>query len=301
MDSARPSRPSSVEREPIRRTIDTRDPVAVAEETERLFQRMFPHSDMELVPRAFSWITECFSGRYKNYLPIDAGYHDFEHTLLGSLCLARLLRGRHFADARPAFTQHMCELGLLAVLAHDTGYLKQRNDPDGTGAKYTATHVRRSKAFAGVLLREKGFTEDEIRAVQNMINCTKVNANIATMPFSNEQERLMGGAVATADLLGQMADPRYVEKLPALYREFAEAANYDRQSPGFFRGFNSADELIRNTPDFWKNYAVPKLENDCRNLFRYLNDPYPSGPNPYVIQIESNLQQVRSIIDAMKT
>ena len=36
--------------------------------------------------------------------------------------------------------------------------------------------------------------------------------------------RIVGFALGTADLLGQMAAPDYVDKLPVLYDEFVEAA-----------------------------------------------------------------------------
>ena len=62
--------------------------------------------------------------------------------------MARILYGRHRAGAKPALTQNISSSGLLAILLHDTGYLKKRDDPQGTGAKYTASHVNRSMDFA---------------------------------------------------------------------------------------------------------------------------------------------------------
>ena len=92
------------------------------------------------------------SGNYLDYQAIDAHYHDLEHTLQGILCMARLLRGRQAQGQEPKLTQRMFELGMLAILLHDTGYLKKRGDNEGTGAKYTLTHVDRSIQFAGELM-----------------------------------------------------------------------------------------------------------------------------------------------------
>ena len=108
------------------------------------------------VPQALAWFKDCFSGRYKDYQAIDARYHDLEHTLQGTLCMARLLHGRHLAHGQPTVTQSAFQLGLLAILLHDTGYLKKRSDIGGTGAKYTLTHVTRSVQFAEEFLEEKG-------------------------------------------------------------------------------------------------------------------------------------------------
>src|SRR6185437_3386983 len=135
---------------------------------------------------------------------------------------------RHRAKAKPLLTQRMFELGLLAILMHDTGYLKQRGDTEGTGAKYTVTHVDRSADFAAQLLADKKFSKADIQAVQNMIHCTGVDAALSVIPFQSEEEKIAGFALGTADLLGQMAAEDYVEKLPVLYSEFAEATQFSR-------------------------------------------------------------------------
>ena len=53
----------------------------------------------------------------------------------------------------------MFEFGMLAILMHDTGYLKKRGDNEGTGAKYTLTHVDRSIQFAGELMISPRFCD----------------------------------------------------------------------------------------------------------------------------------------------
>src|SRR5687767_8284223 len=140
--------------------------------------RLFSDADRSFVPRAFEWASQCFEGRYDNYQAIDAGYHDFEHTLQGTLCLTRLLGGRHAAKAQPVVPRKGFELCLVAILFHDTGYLKKRDDTSGTGAKYTAIHVERSVGFAREFLTTKGYGEQDLEAIGNMIRCTGVAANV---------------------------------------------------------------------------------------------------------------------------
>ena len=139
-------------------TIATNHPEAVEFEVESARAAMFPRGDRQFVSRAFEWATACFTGRYRDYQAVDARYHDFEHTLQGTLCMARLLHGRWKAGAQPVVPEKIFQLGILGILLHDTGYLKKRGDNDGTGAKYTVTHVGRSADFAAQLLAEKGFT-----------------------------------------------------------------------------------------------------------------------------------------------
>ncbi len=240
--------------------VDTRDLSAVQSEVESIFSGLFPQADASFVARSFGWADDWFNGRYPGYLPIDAKYHDLEHTMQGTLCLARLLRGRHFAGVRPVLTPAMFERGLLAILMHDTGYLKRDDDWEGTGAKYTVTHVRRSGEFADRFLRERGRPPEEVCAIQNMIRCTGVNVDLKVIPFGNELEQVTGFALGTADLLGQMAAPDYVEKLPVLYLEFEEAARFHEASSPKSIQFRSAEELMRNTPVFWEKYVLPKIE-----------------------------------------
>ncbi len=209
--------------------VATTDPVAVEQATREAYLAMFPKGDGLFIARIFDWAGDCFNGRHADYLPIDARYHDYEHTLQGTLCMARLLRCRHAADAIPALPQRTVELGLLAILLHDTGYLKKRDDTSGTGAKYTVTHVDRSCEFAARLLGEKGFLLREIKSVQNMIRCTGVDATLSVLDFQDEPERITGHILGTADLLGQMAADDYIEKLPILHAEFAEANAFSKR------------------------------------------------------------------------
>ena len=278
--------------------VRTKDPQAVEREVQGVFCSMFPGGDSAYVPRVFGWVRECFEGRHSGYLAIDARYHDFEHTLQGTLCMARLLLGRHKAGVQPQVGEEIFQLGLAAILFHDTGYLKQRGDDQGTGAKYTVVHVARSAEFAGGLLREKGFSSGQIAAVQNMIQCTGVEARLDRIPFKSESEKITGFALGTADLLGQMAAGDYVEKLPVLYTEFAEAARFDSAKGRFISAFSSADDLMRRTPGFWENFVLPKLDREFLGLYRFLNDPYPAGPNEYVSRIEANIERLRRELPA---
>lgn len=279
-------------------TVVTKDPTAVEAEVQSAYLGMFPKGETLFVPRVFGWAIECFTGGYMDYQPVDARYHDFEHTLQGTLCMARILHGRHRTNASPPLTPRMFQLGLVAILLHDSGYLKKRGDSQGTGAKYTVTHVDRSAAFAAELLAEKKFPPEDIKSVQNMIHCTGVDAALSVIPFQNEIEKIVGHALGTSDLLGQMAAEDYVEKLPVLYSEFAEATQFSRDKPHFIGMFSSASDLMQKTPTFWEKYVQVKLDRDFGGLYRFLNDPYPNGPNEYLTRIEANMKRLRQTISA---
>jgi hypothetical protein len=276
--------------------VDTKDAMAVAREVRAFYADMFPGSDDYFITRAFEWVVGCFEGRCPGYQPIDALYHDLEHTLQGTYALTKLLRNRHLAHVHPELRPKMFESGLLAILLHDTGYLKRSDDLGGTGAKYTLTHVRRSAEFAREFLSARGYSEADIATIQNMIRCTGVNVDLTTIPFASELEQVVGFALGTADLLGQMAADDYIDKLPVLYQEFAEAQAYSGAQWNKAMTFNSAEELMRNTPLFWKNYVWPKVNGDFRQLYQFLGEP--SGKNDYIDTIFANITKLKQRLAA---
>jgi hypothetical protein len=257
---------------------------------------LFPRAREEFVPRIFDWAVSAFEGRYKDYQPVDAKYHDFEHTLQGTLCLALILKGRVLSGLKPTIPQKMFELGMIAILLHDTGYLKVRGDSEGTGAKYTLIHVSRSSDFARQLLEEQGFSESDAGIVQRMIRCTGVNLKVEKIPFQTDTEKIIGYALGSADLIGQMAASDYVDKLPILFDEFEESARYSggEQTKGGM--FSSPEDLLRKTEGFWKFYVLPKINNDFLGQYRFLAAPYPDGPNEYIQHIEANVERVKRVV-----
>lgn len=271
---------------------DTKSSAAVQAAVTGIYSGMFPKAGPGYVARVFGWAVDAFAGRYRDYQPVDARYHDLEHTLQGTLCYAQILQGRQRAGAAPVVPQRMFELGLLAILLHDTGYLKVRGDNEGTGAKYTLIHVSRSANFAQQLLADKGFTTEDAGTIMRMIRCTGVNVKLDAIPFQSELERIIGFCIGTADLLGQMAAADYVDKLPILFAEFAESARYS----GTKTMFESAEHLLRMTPGFWEKYVLPKIEKDFQSVHRFLAEPYPDGPNPYLAAIEANIERSKRMV-----
>ncbi len=282
----------------FRKIVDTRSMEAVQQRVSQAYKNLYPLADQLFISRAFGLAYSCFDGLRAGYLPIDARYHDWEHTLQGTLAFAVLLEGRVEAKAAPPVPQELGELGFLAILLHDTGYLKRVDDPEGTGAKYTFTHVLRSCDFAEALLRDQGYTPQDIRSVQNMIRCTGVGLSLNAISFRSEEEKLLGFALGTSDLLGQMAAPDYIEKLPILFDEFLESARYNEGKGGPPLAFSSAQDLRSKTPQFWRNYVRPRIDRDFMGLYRFLARPAPDGPNPYLDAIEANIAHLEHQLEA---
>lgn len=279
--------------------VDTKNVLAVAAAARAAFLRHFPAADTRVIDRLFADIEDIFEGRYLDYEPLDMRYHDFEHTLQAALCLVRLLDGRQCAKATPVLGPREFELAIAAVLLHDTGYLKLRSDCEGTGGKYTLVHVIRSCAFAASYLPTAGFTAPEIDAVVIAIRCTGPRSNVLELHLAGQIEHLLGCALATADYLGQMAAPDYVDELPFLFAEFEEADDFCH-TPRDRRLFASSHDLVAKTPAFWEKVVLPKITQDFGAVHRFLADPCPDGPNPYILAVERNIARAIMLAAAPK-
>jgi hypothetical protein len=274
---------------------DTRNPLAVAGVVERLHAEIFPAEGCAYVRPVLKKIEGVFAGQWHDYQAMDTAYHDIEHTLQATLCCLRILAGHQRAGTRPSVSARDFRIAFHAMLLHDIGYIKKRGDHEGTGAKFTLIHEQRGCEIARNFLAEDAWEKADVDRVCSLILCTGPRSNLGGTKFGNPAHRLSGYAVCTADFLSQMSDPGYVQKLPDLFAEFAES---DRSNdiPNDKRQFKTVDELYRSTPGFWTDFVVPKLRNECENVARYLADPYPDGPNPYLDQVAANIEAVKRIV-----
>ena len=237
-------------------------------------------------------VERIFAGELWAFQPINLHYHDYNHTLEASYVFLEIVEAsrRHLPEADIPLPREM-ELGLAAILLHDTGYLKRQGDAEGTGAKYTHCHVLRSTSIAASLLPTLGCTLTETDDVIGAIRCTGLNGNPPKTKFSTPNARLVACMVATADYIGQMAAPDYPAKLPFLYDEFEEADTFSHV-PVEKRVFRSVKQLLSATPSFWEKFVIPKLGGDFGGVFRLLATPYPDGPNHYLHAIEENIAAI---------
>ena len=243
-----------------------------------------------LLTRVLADIEDAFGGRRSGYLPNDMRYHDFGHSLQATVCMADLLRGQHRADPAAGFGRREGELGILATLLHDVGFLKHSGDNFGTGAKYTLTHERRSCDFARTYLSSIGATPGEVEDVCAAISCTGPRNRISTHAFSRPTARRLACLLVTADYLAQMSAPDYADKLDFLYAEFVEAYDYENV-PAELRPYRDVAELKRKTPDFWEKFVRPMLDSEADGVHRFLTDT--GQPNSYLDAVAANVAMIR--------
>ncbi len=267
--------------------VDTKSAPAVAAWVQETFAALYPQEEAIWLPRLFAEVADLFEGRNPDYGAIDLRYHDFEHTLQATVCLAELLAGRCRRGTTPAVTSRQFQLAIASALLHDAGYMKLRHDTKGTGAKYTFCHVLRSCAFAASYLPTFGINEKELAGVLGAISCTGPTKQISRLQFEDPLQRFLGCALASADYLAQMAAEDYPDELEILYAEFCESDDF-ANVPVSQRPFKSAAGLIAGTPSFWRNVVLPKLGHDYEGAYRFLDDS-ETGANAYVDAVERNI------------
>ena len=261
-------------------------------EIRTLWCRAFQVEDLGKAEDAWAALELAFAGKHPEFEAIDAPYHDLEHTLRACFCYVQLAVNNQQISEYAPLPLPIAELGLIAILFHDTGYLKNKGDAMGTGAKYAFGHVDRSQEFAEVWMLENDFNPSSIQEVRAMIQSTDFNADTQPIPFASDSHCLAGCMVGTADLLGQMASPDYISKLPLLHQEMMEALKQDQTAGVPIEIPASPQDLLLMTPGFFTDYVLPKLTGDYQGVFRLLNAPYPKGRNPYMDQIHHHLDSI---------
>ncbi|MBW1789342.1 MAG: hypothetical protein JRK53_22450 [Deltaproteobacteria bacterium] len=233
-----------------------------------------------------------FGGQFEGYHACDTGYHDLSHTLLLIPSFCKLALG--LSEKYPgSINPHQVELGVIAVLLHDTGYLREKSDKSGTGGKYTFRHIDRSVDFGKRYLLSLGYGPGDLDCVEQMIRCTGVNVDPAELVYSTAGCRLLGYALGTADLLAQMADPEYDEKLCYLYNEFKEAYDFEGQEnlkEMNVMQFKSLEDLIDKTPGFFEHVVMVRFKA-MDSAYQLLDDP-KTGVNPYMEKIKENIAKI---------
>jgi len=264
-------------------------PEAVLNEVQRILRLISPQFNIASITSAFSLTVNLFNGDYPGYRACNTEYHDLQHTINAFLAMARLIHGAVLEGE--TLTERHIVLGLIAALFHDAGYIQEKDDTDGTGSKYTAIHVQRSMNFIERHGGELGLSDEEITEGRRMMLCTDLAVDISAIPFPSTKVELLGKMLGAADLIAQMADRAYLEKLLFLYHEFREAKTGD---------YESEVDLLRKTVAF-NDFMAQRLETMLDAIDRFMNAHIASRwgihVNLYHEAIENQKNYLRQILE----
>jgi hypothetical protein len=212
----------------------------------------------------------------ENIANSDSLYHNVEHTIMVAMVGQAILKGKHLSEGgvTPKDWMHCT----MALLCHDIGYVKGVCRADsygnyatgigsqtveipetGTNAALTPYHVDRSKLF----VQERFSGKTLVDFVDSNLIAAYIEMTRFPVPRASEYQdtRGYGGLIRAADFIGQIGDPNYLRKIPALFYEFEETGENERI------GYKNPGDMRQNFVKFYFNMVVPYIQD----ALQYLN------------------------------
>jgi hypothetical protein len=202
----------------------------------------------------------------------DALYHNMEHTIYVTMTGQAILTGKH---QESALTAQQWANVTLALLFHDIGFVRGICSRDKKGQYHSGTddgemitlergssdaslmpyHVHRGQCYARENYHQYDFLDLDL--IQECIERTRF-----PVPDDPGYENTTDfpGLVRAADLIGQFSDPRYLQKLNALFQEFQE------QGLNGVIGYSTPQDMRDNYPAFYHDKVEPYILEGIRYL-----------------------------------
>ncbi|MBI5790138.1 MAG: HD domain-containing protein [Rhodocyclales bacterium] len=262
------------------------DTEEVEAQVDAIVRRFAPGHDLARVDAAFSLLNRAFDGELPGYQKLQTLYHNRTHTNEVVLCTARMLHGMHLAGQ--GLDGDHVDAALIGALMHDVGYLMRDEEASGTGAQFTDNHVLRGVEFARRHLQDLPANVLEVTA--KVILLTDHRKHPDWVRLDNVQQQRAAYATATADLIGQMANREYLERVLFLYYEFEEAQ---------LGGFADIHDLLEKTAAFYRTIKS-RLDQDLNGLSAHLGRHFEqqtgAGRNFYQESIDRNLGYLDRVV-----
>ncbi len=241
---------------------------AFVSELEKAYTRNYGN----MQPANASIITWAGRMALEHFANSDALYHNMEHTIMVTLVGQEILRGKHIKEGG---VSHRDWLNfIISLLCHDIGHIRGicREDvddmyatglgnkavslpPGSTDAALSPYHVDRGKLF----IRERFGGNPYIDA-----ETIAANVELTRFPVPDDSDHQSTTSypalVRAADLIGQLSDPNYLRKLPALFYEFQETGVNEKL------GYSSPADLHRSYPSFYWGMVSRYIQDALKYL-----------------------------------
>ena len=231
-----------------------------------------------------------FAGTYPEFRASNTLYHNLTHTYSVALATARLLHGLTCNHSQDISIQ-VIKQALYSAYFHDTGLLMTTSDQALSGAFYTQNHEERSIAVMKQYFENNNFSQAFIQECASVIKCTDLTLAPEDMTFPSPASKLAGYVLGSADILAQMADRCYLERLPFLFQEHQD---------GGLKAHESAMELMQDTTSFYHNIIATRLEktftNTAQAMQAHFHTRWQINDNLYYTNIGNNLGYLSKIL-----
>ena len=233
---------------------------ALSDDLTKSFAEQFPDAAQEYT----AFLRDAVSLATKHLTQTSASYHDADHTVMVVMAGQDILRGKALnGTLRATDWIH----GITAMLFHDIGYSRTACRDDIEGVLVTDSNGGRlipeagkSDAILAPYHVDRGmiFVKEHF-AASDIVDAERLSAaiNYTRFPVPEAPEYSdvdsEPGLVRAADLIGQLADPLYPQKLTNLYYEMLETGAADAL------GYGSALDMVDAFPQFFQGLVEPLL------------------------------------------
>lgn len=259
------------------------------EEILKLAHIIHPQVDSQLINQIHLDIACIFSGTFPGFRLSNPTYHNLRHTRLVALATIRLFHGL-WCEER-SFSADTLIQGLLSAYFHDTGMLLTIDDTARTGSKYIRGHEERSITFLQRYIETTRMPSSYCDNCAAIIRCTDLNHDPDSFSFPTEEIKLAGQVVGSADILAQMADRYYLERLPLLFQE---------QKDGEAHQYDTPVELMQRTTQFYHTTIARRLRVTFAGISHamqsHFRDRWQINENLYTRSIRKNIAYLETII-----
>lgn len=286
---------SSVPCYDISQTVCIGDPLDVHNAVRAAFLSVYTVAEFDVISTAFTDVARMYRGECPDYHACDTDYHDLRHILDVTLAVARLLIGyeRVHAGTRDVLGVERVQMGIIAALYHDIGYLRHVKDTRHKhGAEYTKTHVTRGTRYLAhyLPLIGKAAWVPRMRVLLHYTGYEKV------VRMKNTHDHMLGCLLGTGDLIAQMSDRSYLERCrDSLYMEF-KIGNVPAPKNETGQPFESPAALLDQTPDFMRTTVDGRLNKLFGAVYRYA-EQFFDGENLYMIGLEKNCAFLQKLLE----
>lgn len=246
----------------------------LVDEVQKAYYRAYSNLEPE-VGNLIGWTARL---ALENIANTNALYHNLEHTVMVTMAGQAIIEGKHLTEG--CVTPQDWLNYMIALLCHDIGYvrgvLKQDNrdhcstglesemvllPEGGTDIVLTPYHVDRSKQF----VRER-FGQKLLGNVDKLVDVEMITTCIEMTRFPPPEDPAYAktngypGLTRAADFIGQLGDPNYLRKTPALFYEFEET-NANQQL-----GYKVPGDLSKGYAAFFWNMVNPYIKDAIKYL-----------------------------------
>lgn len=279
----------------ISHTVCIDNPEDVCSAVRAAFTSHFPAVEFSIIDTAFIDVARLYRGEAPDYHACDTDYHDLRHILDVTLAVARLLIGyeRVHADTPDVLGVERVQMGIIAALFHDVGYLRHVKDTRHKhGAEYTKTHVTRGTRFLARYLPRVGKASwvPRMRLLLHYTGYEKV------VRMKDVRDHMLGCLLGTGDLIAQMSDRAYLERCrDSLYSEF-RIGNVPAPKSIDGQPFESPTDLLNQTPQFMRMTVDSRLNKLFGAVYRYA-EQFFDGKNLYMLGLEKNCVYLQKLLE----